>query len=109
MVKLVGKSSKESQLILWHLWGPNGPTKIPPGSYTWKRLGKPLNMEKTLAENGMEELVMIDVGLMFGQLLGGSFHDLKEIHPPNLQFLGFHDGHVKKDGGVLGSSHLVDG
>ena len=26
------------------------------GSYTWKRLGKPLNMEKTLAENGMEEL-----------------------------------------------------
>ena len=26
-----------------------------PGSYTWKRLGKPLNMEKTLAENGMEE------------------------------------------------------
>ena len=31
----------------------------PPGSYTWKRLGKPLNMEKTLAENGMEELVMM--------------------------------------------------
>ena len=27
------------------------------GSYTWKRLGKPLNMEKTLAENGMEETV----------------------------------------------------
>eukprot|EP00439_Symbiodinium_sp_Y106_P050358 s1466_g6.t1 len=25
------------------------------GSYTWKRLGKPLNMEKTLAENGMED------------------------------------------------------
>ena len=25
------------------------------GSYTWKRLGKPLNMEKTLDENGMEE------------------------------------------------------
>lgn len=25
------------------------------GSYTWKRLGKPLNMDKTLAENGMED------------------------------------------------------
>lgn len=25
------------------------------GSYTWKRLGKPLNMEKTLEENGMKD------------------------------------------------------
>ena len=24
-------------------------------SYTWKKFGKPLNMDKTLAENGMEE------------------------------------------------------
>ena len=51
-------------------------------------------MEKTLAENGMEELVIDGVDLLFGQLLGGSFHDLKEIHLPNLHFLGFHDDHV---------------
>jgi hypothetical protein len=25
------------------------------GSYTWKRLGRPLDMEKTLAENGIED------------------------------------------------------
>ena len=25
------------------------------GSYTWKRLGRPLDMEKTLSENGMED------------------------------------------------------
>merc|ERR1712151_543914 len=25
------------------------------GSYTWKRLGKPLNMKKTLEENGMQD------------------------------------------------------
>lgn len=25
------------------------------GSYTWKRLGKPLNMERTLEENGMDD------------------------------------------------------
>ena len=52
--------------------GPKWATNIPAGSYTWKRLGKPLNMEKTLAENGMEELV-IDVGAV--QFLGGSSED----------------------------------
>jgi hypothetical protein len=25
------------------------------GSYVWKRLGRPLDMEKTLAENGIED------------------------------------------------------